>query len=314
MKRSERAPRKNQPTVHAARSFSLGEGRLLSAPVATSERDYRLRIELPYYRSWEPGQFVMLRWEPHVIGRPFAIVDWRKTPTGSVMEVWIRRLGAGTEELFAKGEKGARIHVTAPLGRGLPKELLSPRASLLVISGGVGAASVLPLVAAREQGLASKAPKSAPLAGLDVWVHGERSLSHMDSKLLASSSKLRPDLLCLEDKASGAALKKLPRSMTVSQGRVTEVLEQVAGQSFTAAVVCGPTPMLKAVSDEFAKRETLARLPLYLGLEEKMGCGIGLCFSCSVMTERGPERCCLEGPWFLAKDIGDHYRFRKEGG
>lgn len=293
----------------------MGEGRLRAAACVTSDRDYRLQIELPFYRAWEPGQFVMLRWGSHVVGRPFAIVDWKKTSSGSLMEVWIRRLGAGTEELFRTAEKGMRLSVTAPLGRGLPKDVLSPRASLLFVSGGVGAASILPLVAARSDARLKTSPrKSSPLAGLDVWVHGERSLGDMDTKVLASSESLRPDLLCLEEKASGPARKKLPRSMTVSQGRVTEVLAQVVGQSFTAAVACGPTPMLQAVAAELARHETLAQLPLYLGLEEKMGCGVGLCFSCSVMTDRGPERCCLEGPWFCASEITDHFRFRKEGG
>lgn|GEM_PF-726451 len=293
----------------------MGEGRLRAAPVATSRRDYRLQIELPFYRAWEPGQFVMLRWEPHLIGRPFAIVDWQKTSTGSLLEVWVRRLGGGTDELFRRGEKGMKLSITAPLGGGLPKEVVSPRASVLFVSGGVGAASLLPVVRARAAArLAATPRKSAPLEGLDVWVHGERSLGDMDAKVLASSESLRPDLLCLEEKASGPARKKLPRSLTLSQGRVTEALAQVAGQAFTAAVACGPTPMLQALSAEFAKHETLAKLPLYLGLEEKMACGIGLCFSCSVMTCRGPERCCLEGPWFRSGDIADHYRFRKEGG
>lgn len=66
---------------------------------------------------------------------------------------------------------------------------------------------------------------------------------------------------------------------------------------------CGPLPMLKAVK-EFAEKENIL---CEMSLEERMGCGIGACVGCSVMTEKNGvqkyEYVCKDGPVFNAKDV-----------
>ena len=77
------------------------------------------------------------------------------------------------------------------------------------------------------------------------------------------------------------------------QGMVTEVLSSLHFDYFYA---CGPMPMLKAVS-------TAIPHPGQLSLEERMGCGFGICMGCSIQTAGGPKRICKEGPVFRKEEL-----------
>jgi dihydroorotate dehydrogenase electron transfer subunit len=273
-----------------AKNFSWGQGVWASSPKVTSVRDVRLDIRLPFFRPWKPGQFVMIRWGRHLVGRPFAIVDWKAlSKEESLLSIWVRRLGAGTAEL-THIRAGDPLWVTAPLGEPFTADILrAPR--LLLVSGGVGAASVLPLAMGR-----GSLPK-------DLWIHGDRDADSLDRDLV--SSTFRPTQLCLEVCP--------PSSTGFHPGRVTDVIRSLSAEhvkGVSAIVACGPSPMLDAVAKCCAQHESLKNLPVVLGLEERMGCGIGLCFSCSVWTKDGMKRLCTEGPWFKANDIPEHFRMR----
>ena len=67
---------------------------------------------------------------------------------------------------------------------------------------------------------------------------------------------------------------------------------------------CGPTPMMRAV----AKLGADHRRRVFVSLEPVMGCGMGGCYSCVVLTRQvgAPPhfvRSCLEGPVFDAGRI-----------
>ena len=279
--------------VYDAKNFSLMEGEVFEDATATSSRDFRLKILLPKFIKWSPGQFVMLRWGRHLVARPFAIVDWKSLSKGSLLEVWVRRLGAGTEELFKLAKKGMAIHVTAPLGQNFMEKQKLDR--ILFLSGGVGAASILPVVAAR---LAVGQTPS------DLWIHGEQDENSLDRQLMSSES--RPQILYFEKTSVRGLSGRITQAF---DGKIDERLED----SFQAVVACGPSAMLEAVVAKLQGDEKFSQIPLWLGLEEKMGCGVGLCFSCSVSTQKGMERCCLEGPWFEAGHLKNHFVFRKTG-
>jgi dihydroorotate dehydrogenase electron transfer subunit len=40
-----------------------------------------------------------------------------------------------------------------------------------------------------------------------------------------------------------------------------------------------------------------------VSLEERMGCGAGFCYGCTVQTASGPRRVCADGPVFDKEDI-----------
>jgi dihydroorotate dehydrogenase electron transfer subunit len=70
------------------------------------------------------------------------------------------------------------------------------------------------------------------------------------------------------------------------------------------AFTCGPNRMMEIVSGVAAE----AGVPLKVLLEKRMGCGIGVCFSCVCRVRRPAgevayARVCKDGPMFDAKDI-----------
>ena len=90
-------------------------------------------------------------------------------------------------------------------------------------------------------------------------------------------------------------------------GRVTGPLERELRASATARTMvyaCGPTPMMRAVSDlaeHYGCRSEVS-------LEQVMGCGLGGCYSCVVPLREGDGpprfvRSCLDGPVFAGNDI-----------
>lgn len=44
-------------------------------------------------------------------------------------------------------------------------------------------------------------------------------------------------------------------------------------------------------------------IPVEVSVENYFGCGIGLCVGCSLETDEGPKRACIDGPVFNGKKI-----------
>ena len=71
-------------------------------------------------------------------------------------------------------------------------------------------------------------------------------------------------------------------------------------------LACGPDAMMQAVAQVARDRD----LDCWLSLETYMGCGVGICNGCAVMTEPEGElgdwpvaKCCVDGPVFPARAI-----------
>ena len=68
---------------------------------------------------------------------------------------------------------------------------------------------------------------------------------------------------------------------------------------------CGPLPMLKAVQKLAIEKD----IPCQISLEERMGCGLGVCLGCAVKTYASPKEApeywhvCKAGPVFNAKEV-----------
>lgn len=66
---------------------------------------------------------------------------------------------------------------------------------------------------------------------------------------------------------------------------------------------CGPTPMLKAVKALAEEKQ----IPCQISLEERMGCGIGACLTCSCETKTEGtwkyKRVCKNGPVFWSGEV-----------
>ena len=60
-----------------------------------------------------------------------------------------------------------------------------------------------------------------------------------------------------------------------------------------------PSSMLKAMARKYIEQAGQVRV----SLDMKMACGIGECLGCVISTDKGPKRVCVDGPFFMAKEV-----------
>ena len=214
-----------------------------------------------------PGQFVEVRIDKSpttFLRRPISInyVDREKN------ELWllIALVGDGTKSL-ALLKKGDTLNCLLPLGNGftMPKD---SNEHILLIGGGVGVAPLL-------------------FFGKVIREKGAKV-----SFLLGARSE--NDLLELDDfKSIGQVYVTTEDGSLGEQGFVTDH-SFLKGKDYDRISMCGPTPMMKAVT-KFARRE---EIPCEASLENMMACGLGACLCCVEKTTEGNLRVCQDGPVF----------------
>jgi dihydroorotate dehydrogenase electron transfer subunit len=234
----------------------------------------------------EPGQFVMIKPSAGVdplLRRPFSIFeilrDESGTPTG--ISLLNKRIGAGTSRLY-DAAPGNHVGCLGPLGR--PFEPVPPPSEAWMVAGGVGLA---PFVTLAEALRATATPARL--------FYGARTGSELTHVELFERLHVEP-VLATEDGSRGA------------HGYVTAPLEAALTATPRATEVriyaCGPTPMMRAV----AKLAAAYGRRCDVSLEQVMGCGLGGCYSCVVLTRlpSGPPhfvRSCIDGPVFEATRV-----------
>ena len=231
--------------------------------------------------SAAPGQFVMVKPQAGLdpmLRRPFSIFEVRRDSAGRVegLSLLNKRVGVGTSMLF-NAVAGDTVHVLGPLGQ--PFVPVDPPAEAWMVAGGVGL---------------------APFSTL-----AEALVARGTTMRLFYGARSSVDLYYAEWFAErGAALELTTEDGTRGErGRVTaplaRALEGAAGD--VTIYTCGPTPMMRAVSDLGARYGRA----VYASLEPVMGCGMGGCYSCVVPVHRQGRsdkghfvRSCIEGPVF----------------
>ena len=141
--------------------------------------------------------------------------------------------------------------------------------------------------------------------------HGAAPLYFLAQELLAR--RKRVDMVVggttLESVFKPIEAKRLSQTVTIvtadgtlgERGDVTGALAEAAERSKAEVVYAAASHQtLRAIAEFCATR----RLPAQVAVEERMGCGVGLCHSCVVPIERkdgsghDPQRACVEGPVF----------------
>jgi dihydroorotate dehydrogenase electron transfer subunit len=246
------------------------------------------------------GQFVHVRpgdYSGLVLRRPFSI-NTADIASG-IVTIHFRTIGRGTE-WFTRLRPGDAIDMLGPLGR--PFEVDPRSRHLLLVAGGHGMAGVRMLA--------------------DEAVRDGRQVTMLFGAASAREvypSSLLPDeveyVVATDDGSVG------------HKGFVTELVpdyEAWADQAFA----CGPQPMLAALarlaetrrgrlgvaklgrkrgggkSDPVGSPAARRKAFLQVSMEQNMGCAVGACLGCVVMSTSGtPQRVCREGPVFAAEEI-----------
>ncbi|MCM8769432.1 MAG: dihydroorotate dehydrogenase electron transfer subunit [Candidatus Omnitrophica bacterium] len=234
---------------------------------------YWMELENRFKKAFSPGQFLTLRPSPHIfLRRPFSVASASKTSLG----ILFRKVGAATTILTEKNP-GQEISALGPLGRGFPIDPEIKQSWL--VAGGTG---VAPLLFLLERLM--KIQKVSffygagcqPLLFRDLFPQGKYRL-----------------FLATDDGSCGIA------------GPVTALVEKQlqSGEKPEVIYSSGPLPMLQAMNTLGLKY----KIPVYVSLEIRMACGLGLCLGCVIPLHQGSsiilKRVCHDGPIFLAREV-----------
>jgi dihydroorotate dehydrogenase electron transfer subunit len=221
-----------------------------------------------------PGQFAELRTVTptgNLLRRPISIHDY--DPKAHVLSFLIRRVGDATKAI-CRLRPGDKLDTVFPLGNGFPLDKAGNRP--LLVGGGVGVAPLMLL-----------AKQLISLGASPVCAFGAKTESEL--LLIDEFSRLCPVHISTDDGSKGI------------KGFVSDLplFSPSELSSFSSVMVCGPTPMMKAVNNRVAS----SSIDCFVSLETMMACGIGVCLCCVTDTQEGNLRVCTDGPVFNTKSL-----------
>ena len=227
-----------------------------------------------------PGNFIEIRINENsdpFLRRPIIIYNLDKE--NGVLEFIFQVKGKGTE-LLAKKKEGDKIDIIGPLGNGTFK--FEEYKNIAVIGGGIG---IFPLY---------ELSKQAKNAGKKVYTYlgfRNKDLVTLENEFDEVSTMLTITTDDGSYKNSGFAINYLENDLEKN--------------NIDCIYACGPLPMLKAVKKLAEEKE----IPCQISLEEKMGCGMGVCLGCAVRTATSTDdnpqylHVCKAGPVFNSKMV-----------
>ena len=211
-----------------------------------------------------PGQFVELSLEGFFLRRPISVCNYDEGTLTLIYKV----VGKGTAQM-ANLPQGTKLSALTGLGNGFNDSVEC--SSALLVGGGVG----VPPLYRLARNLIAQGKSVTVVLGFNT-----ASEIFYQSEFEALGAKV---IVATADGSAGC------------KGFVTDAIAQnnIEAEYFYS---CGPLPMLRALT-------TALDIPGEISLEERMGCGFGICMGCSIQTASGPKRVCKEGPVFKKEEI-----------
>ena len=219
----------------------------------------------------KPGQFVMVNCGGDTfLPRPLSVhrVD------GGQLALLFSVVGKGTGRL-AQVKKGDTVSLFGPLGNSFSID--EKAKNLLLVAGGMG---IAPLYFLAET--AAGAGKKVTL------INGARSRECLLPVSLPQKyyeKGLPPAgvnvVNATEDGSEGF------------KGLATQLIKHYLG-GIDQVFACGPAAMYKSM----AGMPELKGKDVQLSLEIMMGCGVGVCYGCTIKTKSGLKQVCKDGPVF----------------
>ena len=246
-----------------------------------------------------PGQFVNIELDGLFLRRPISVCDWKD----GVLTLLYKLVGKGTA-LMATLQPSARLDVLCSLGNGFDIDIPAlTRPDVPTIAGPDVPALARPDVPAFARPLlVGGGIGTAPLYLLARRLK-ERGVSPTVILGFNTASEI-----IYEKEFKALGLRTLVTTVDGSYGTpgfVTDALPLLASVSDSSSVAdsgydycfaCGPMPMLRALAPKLAS-------PAQFSLEERMGCGTGICMGCTCPQLTGTKRICKDGPVFRLDEI-----------
>lgn len=222
----------------------------------------------------KPGQFVEIRVTDGLdpfLRRPISIYNMNKE--NGILEIIFRVQGKGTE-ILSRRKEGETVDIIGPLGYGTFK--FEGYKNIAILGGGIG---VFPLYELAKQ--AKEVAKVNTYLGFrnKEAVVIEEEFEKISDKLVVTTDD---------------------GSYRIHGFAINELKKDIENEKTDCIFACGPLPLLKAVQ----KLAEETNIPCQISLEEKMGCGLGVCLGCAVEVENGGyEHVCKQGPVFESNKV-----------
>ena len=231
---------------------------------------YLIWLKSPQIASLaQPGQFVMVRCgEDCLLRRPLSVhqID------GGKIALLFTIAGKGTRWLSQR-QTGDNVDIFGPLGNGYT--IYPDSKNMLLVAGGIG---VAPLCF-----LAQEALKQG--CSLTLLLGATTAAQLYPQHLLPPEVKL---VIATEDGTAG------------QRGMITDLLPDFVDRA-DQVFACGPMPMYRDMATK--RHQLLKGKPTQVSLEMRMGCGLGICYACTLKTKQGLKQVCQDGPVFDLDDV-----------
>ena len=250
-----------------------------------------------------PGQFVNIELDGLFLRRPISVCDWKD----GVLTLLYKLVGKGTA-LMATLQPGARLDVLCSLGNGFDIDIpaltrpdIPAFARPLLVGGGIGTAPLY-LLARRlkERGVSPTVILGFNTASEIIYEKEFKALGLRTLVTTVDGSYGTPGFVT--DALPLLASVSDPSTVGASVSDSSTVCASVSDPSSVGACgydycfACGPMPMLRALAPKLAS-------PAQFSLEERMGCGTGICMGCTCPQLTGTKRICKDGPVFRLDEI-----------
>ena len=210
------------------------------------------------------GEFVNIAIPGYYLRRPLSVCDLEDGKLTIVYKV----VGEGTKVL-SEMKAGKELEVLTGLGKGF--ETSECREKALLVGGGLGVPPLL-LLAKR---LKAEGKKVCAVLGFNK----------AEEIILEEEFREVCDEVVISTVDGSVGVK----------GFVTDAIKATE-PAFDYFYTCGPMVMMKVVCAALEG-------PGEASLEERMGCGAGFCYGCSIQTKNGPRRVCKDGPVFKKEEL-----------
>ncbi len=223
--------------------------------------------------KFSPGQIIEVS-VPGYGEAPFALCS--SPLENNFVQICVQKKGTVTQKIFAL-KTGDLLWIRGPYGNGFPKNKMRLK-NLVLIAGGLGLVPLRSVI--RTILLEPDKFKKAQI------YHGCREMEMLLFRNEYKEWEKRIELNFTLDNSC-----ELWRG---NIGMITTLLDKIPLLPDPTVIMCGPPMMFKFVADKL-KAQNISSEYIYLSLERRMHCAIGICQHCALI---GGQYVCKDGPVF----------------